>query len=211
MLSDRVASFPMPEPDHWLPQPSVPLPGRSFLSSWARPFAQLLPRQLWGQGWPLGRDWSLLTRPDKGWVTTYKRWFLKRQRDGDFTVASPGRVVPVCPSAASSKAPPPPALSTPACELPWAQGDPHFQAPLGAQGLLEAVFSGTGRADTGAGGRVAAMAPEQDCRAGTGPSGLPTGLPTPNVQVPSARGRPQSGRGAAGTAGAGPDPRGLRA
>lgn len=77
MLSDRVASFPTPEPDHWLPQPSVPLPGRSFLSSWARPFAQLLPGQLWGQGRPLGRDWSLLTRPDKGWVTTYKRWFLK--------------------------------------------------------------------------------------------------------------------------------------
>lgn len=181
----------MQQLDHWVPHPSVPLPERSFLSSWPRPFAQLLPRRLWGQGHPMGRDWSLLTRPEKGWVTTYKHWLLKDRKRWRFHSGLPtksGDGFPKCcllPSPSSTcfcHA----SLRT-ACRL--LKEIPISPDALGAQRLLEAALSSIGRAEVEAGGRVAVMAQERDC-GGRDRAGRPFHSRSPNVQMPSARGCP---------------------
>lgn len=177
----------MPERDHRLPQQPVPLPGRSFLSSRARPFAQQLPRQHWAQGPPLGRDCSLSTRPRKGWVTTYKHWFLK-----DREMETPQwshRVWGAFPQGLPPRKPLLHPLSAPQpASCPGLKETPISLAPLGAQGLLDAAFSGTRRADLGAdlgaGGRVAA---------GIGSSGLPTPLGLQMAKCPAPEDAPRTG------------------
>ncbi|KAB1253024.1 hypothetical protein Cadr_000002662 [Camelus dromedarius] len=64
-----------------------------------------------------GRDLTLLTRPEKGWVTSYKHQFLK-ERDGDLRVASSPKEVPVSPSTESC----PPLREIPIFPNPWDKG-----------------------------------------------------------------------------------------
>lgn len=190
-----MASFPMPERDHWLPQPSGPLPGRSF-PSWARPFAQLLPRQLRGQGRPLGTDLSLLTRPREGWVTTYKPRFLKDRKrwrlHSGLPTESGARAPKGCLLASRFRTRSPhPSLRaalgsrrSPLPRLLWAHGGccrRHSVAPAGQPWGPE-------------GGRLRGRDSET-VGAGTGRSGLP---PPPGLQMsrrPAPEGAPRAGGG----------------